>query len=85
VEHANIVQNLLEFVADKILEGQADELDATTPLLEWGVLNSLEMTKLLAHIERTYGIRVGAEHVHPGNFGDLNAISSLVAELRTKA
>lgn len=73
-----VVASLRKYIADTILEGDAGELDADTPLLAWGVLDSLAMVDLLAFIEHELGVRIPDEEVMPQNFSTLAAIGQLV-------
>ena len=45
-------QRLHAFVAAELLNGDARDLDETTPLLAWGVLDSMAMIKLTEFIEQ---------------------------------
>ncbi len=45
-------QRLHAFVATELLNGDARDLDETTPLLAWGVLDSMAMIKLTEFIEQ---------------------------------
>ncbi len=75
------LQSLTRYVAEEILDGKDIGLDAATPLLEWGVLNSLEIAKLIAHIKDHFGVSVPAEAVTADNFRDLGALTRLVVGL----
>ncbi|MBF4549437.1 acyl carrier protein [Pseudoclavibacter sp. VKM Ac-2888] len=75
-----IQASLIELVQDEFLDGD-EELTHETPLLEWGVLKSIELTRLVNFIETEYRVRVPAEAVIAENMRDINAISSLVENL----
>lgn len=71
---------LRAFVEERHLDGRAS-LDDDTPLLEWGILDSLALADLLAFIERRFALRVPIDAVTAGNFGSLGAIAALLAAL----
>ena len=67
----DILNQLTRFVVDQFLDGDASELTPETPLLEWGVLDSLSMLVLLSYIEQDLGIPEPDEHVRPEHFQNL--------------
>lgn len=71
---------LTELVQDEFLDGD-EELTLDTPLLEWGVLKSIGLTRLVSFIESEYHVRVPAEAVVADNMKDINSIASLVESL----
>ncbi len=72
-------------MTDELLDGDGDALTETTPLLEWGVLDSLSMLALLAFIEEHIGTRVPDERVRPEHFQNLGRLTALLSELATTA
>lgn len=77
-----IYAKLRDFVATALLQGDDAGLDETTPLLEWGVLDSTAMVDLLAYVERQFGVHIPFEDVKPQHFRTLEALTSLVVEVR---
>ncbi|MGV9880257.1 acyl carrier protein [Streptomyces sp. NPDC003006] len=70
------------YVKDTFLDGdEKGELDARTPLLEWGVLNSLNTARLLAFIRERLGVRVPPTAVSPESFKNIDNITALVVSL----
>jgi 2-hydroxymuconate-semialdehyde hydrolase len=59
----------------------AFEVSDDTPLLEEGLLNSLGLIKLVALLERRYGLVVPEEEITPANFRSLATIRRLIASL----
>src|ERR1051326_2246359 len=78
---AEILNELKQFIANELLDGQDAGLDATTPLLEWGVIDSLAMVSLLSFIEKRFHISVPDEEVRPRNFENLQALADLLVGL----
>jgi pimeloyl-ACP methyl ester carboxylesterase len=71
------------FVVDELLDGNDEGLDAKTPLLQWGVIDSLAMVTLLAFIEERLGVHVPDEEVRPEHFQNLATLSELLERLAT--
>ena len=78
---SGVVHHLKEVVSKELLEGQDIGLDAATPLLEWGVINSIEIARLVAFIEDQWGINIPEEMVILDHFQNLQSMASLVAQL----
>jgi acyl carrier protein len=60
----------------------APELKPDTPLLEWGILNSLNTAKLLAYLRDELDVEVPLTHVTGRYFQDLDSVTDLVLSLR---
>ena len=80
-----VLPALLRYVSDELLNGDASELTQTTPLLEWGVIDSLSIVTLLAFIEREMGVQIPDEMVRPEYFETLDALANLIVTLGTPA
>src|SRR5258706_4056314 len=80
-----LLEELIRYVASDLLDGQQAGLDGSSPLLEWGVIDSLSMVSLLAFIERRFHIRIPDEAVKPEHFQDLNTLSTFLADLPAEA
>jgi clorobiocin biosynthesis protein CloN5 len=75
------IEPIREYIVRHHLDAQS-ELDAKTPLLEWGVIDSFALTDVLAFIEDEFEVTIPAEHVTPENLRDLESIAALVARVR---
>jgi len=69
---------LTGFISEKILEGEGADLDDDTPLLEWGVIDSIAMVSLLSFIQSRFAVRIPDGEVVPRNFHSIAAIGQLV-------
>lgn len=77
-----ITEQLLGFIRERFLDGDPKgELAEDTPLLEWGVLNSLNTMVLLAHIRKEFGFAVPSVKINPRDLKNVRAIAAMVAEL----
>jgi clorobiocin biosynthesis protein CloN5 len=73
-----LISALKTYIQDKILEGDAGDLDEATPLLELGILDSFSIVEVLSFIESEFGVEVNLAAVTPEKFSDLNGIADLV-------
>ncbi|MDC0708164.1 acyl carrier protein [Stigmatella sp. ncwal1] len=81
---AQLLTDLTRYVAEEILEGNAEDLEPSTPLLELGILNSLETARMMRFIQKQYGIAVPAEALRVENLQTLSAITDLVHSLQSQ-
>jgi acyl carrier protein len=83
MQPSEVLDTLRRYVGTEILNGKDLGLNGKTPLLEWGILNSLELTRLLAFAQKTYSIQVPPQLVIAENFKDLATIAELLVRLQT--
>jgi len=77
-----ILANLEKVLLTEIAVGlDKHSLDPDEDLLEQGIIDSLGLMKLIAFMEKTFGIRIIDEEIIPENFQSLNRMVTLV-ELR---
>ena len=73
-------QLIKQFIKDDLASDvDLGDLDENKPLLESGIIDSLGILKLIAFMEKQFGIRVEDEELVPENFETLLAICSMVA------
>jgi acyl carrier protein len=82
MSNSTISDSLRMYIADEILDGQDIELENSTPLLEWGILNSMEITRLVNFIEKEFGIEIPGDKIVIENLKDIDAITKLILEIR---
>jgi acyl carrier protein len=80
MQRATVIEKLTNYIGQNILEGKDIGLDETTPLLEWGIINSLEMTTLLSFIRQAFDVEIPMEQLIPEHFASLSSIADLVLE-----
>ena len=73
--------DLKAFVVTELLDGRDGGLDEHTPLLAWGVLDSLSVNVLLSFTSERFGIDVPEGEVTPDNLKDLDAYVALLMRL----
>ncbi|MCT2594591.1 acyl carrier protein [Streptomyces sp. N2-109] len=77
-----ISERISGYIRERFLSGdQQQELEETTPLLEWGVLNSMNTALLLMFIRDELNVAVPPMKINAGNFQDVKSITALVNEL----
>jgi clorobiocin biosynthesis protein CloN5 len=76
-----VVAELTTFIRERFLDGDRDnELTDTTPLLQWGILDSLSTAVLLKFIRHEMGVTVSPSKVDAKNFRDIRSIAAVVCQ-----
>ncbi len=75
-------QQLLEFVARELLEGEDVGLTDTTPLLELGVIDSMSIVLIQRFVQSTFGVDIPPAKLTPQNLASVSAICQLVDGLK---
>lgn len=79
---STVIKEIEDYVRSNFLDGdEASDLTETAPLLEWGVLNSLNIAKLISFIHQRYGVDVPPDRITGKYFGDIRSIGGLVEDL----
>jgi acyl carrier protein len=81
MQRSAIVEQLKNYIVERVLEGRDIGIDETTPLLEWGIINSLETMRLLSFIERQFGIEIPMDNLVADHFTNLTALTNLIMAL----
>ena len=81
MEDQVIVDVLRTYVGDQILQDSEVPIERDTPLLEWGLLNSISTTQLVGFIRDHFQIEVPLEEMVGNNFKDLGSISQMLLQL----
>lgn len=76
-----ILDVLQDYLGGQILQDPGVIIELDTPLLEWGVLNSISTMQLIGFIRERFQIDVPPEEVVGSNFKDLRSISQLLLQL----
>jgi acyl carrier protein len=76
----DITYRLLTFISQELLDsGSRHDLDEATPLLEWGILNSMNMVRLLSYIRDELDYAVPADRINAENFGNVKCITAMIS------
>jgi acyl carrier protein len=74
-----IREAVLEYVVDEYIDEDDDiEVDADTPLISSGIVDSFSMVSLKAFLEKRYDIRIPDEEATPEAFDTVNSIVGIV-------
>lgn len=83
---AQLAVELTGYIRDRFMQGDDDvALTDESPLLEWGVLSSLNTVILLTHIRETYGVDVPPTAITASHLRNTRSIAALVADLADHA
>jgi acyl carrier protein len=78
VTREEMLGELKQFVVTDLLDGRDTGLDEHTPLLAWGVLDSLSVNELLSFTRERLGIEVPQGEVTPDNLKDLDSYVAML-------
>lgn len=81
MQYSKVLQLIRQYISVEILRGNVTELDKHTPLLEWGIIKSLELTAVLTFIQDQFDVQIDQEKIVAENFKDLDSIANLVLNL----
>lgn len=81
MQYSKVLQSLKKYISREMLNGNSAELDGSTPLLEWGIIGSLELTAVLTFIQDRFNVHLNQEVIVAENFKDINSIVNLVLKL----
>jgi acyl carrier protein len=77
----DVSARLIAFIREKFLAGDPQgELTDSSPLLEWGILNSLNTALLINFIREEFKTSVGLEAVDAASFGTVKSIAAMLCD-----
>jgi acyl carrier protein len=79
-----IFDSLRVYVSERILQDPSVTIEPDTPLLEWGILNSISIMQLIGYIRDEFQVDVPPEEIAGRNFKDLRSISQFLTQLDSK-
>lgn len=76
-----ISTRIIAFIRERFLDGDPKgELEESSPLLEWGIINSLNTAILLAFINEEFGTPLSLERLDAQMFKSVRSIATVLAE-----
>jgi len=82
----SIVETLKTYIHEEFVpDMNADELTATTPLMQSGILDSLAAIALGQFIEERYNVTIDPHEVNADNFGTLNQVATFIRAKQNSA
>ncbi len=80
--HEQLARELTAYVRTTFLQSDEDTtLTSRSPLLEWGVLTSMNTALLLTHLRETYGVDVPPAAITAKHLRDTHSIAALIRGL----
>lgn len=80
---SEVTSQVIVFIRRTFLDGDSkDELRETTPLLEWGILNSMNTILLINFVRDQLGVSVPPARINARDFKDVRSITAMVLDLR---
>ncbi|MFC7220676.1 acyl carrier protein [Streptomyces polyrhachis] len=80
----DLITQLTEFIQERLLsEPDSQGVAPDTPLLEWGILTSINTALLLTFIRDELGTNVPPTELTGANFQNLDSITDLLLALRS--
>lgn len=80
MKREEISTQLKAHIAQHVLNGKQVGLDDQTPLLEWGILNSIEIMRLLSFIKDAFHVNVSPSKLLANNFSTIDSITKVVLD-----
>jgi acyl carrier protein len=81
VTREEMLGELKQFIGRELLDGRDQGLDEHTPLLAWGVIDSLSVAELVSFTNERFGIDVPQSEVKPENLKDLDSYTGMLMRL----
>ncbi|MGH2510003.1 MAG: phosphopantetheine-binding protein [Ktedonobacteraceae bacterium] len=78
MQRTKVLEQLQNYFIYQVLDGNGMGLDDTTPLLEWGLINSIEIVRLLNFMNKQFEIDLPMNQLTADNLVDLGAITDMV-------
>ncbi|MEO3763862.1 acyl carrier protein [Streptomyces sp. B8F3] len=83
--YEEVLKELTVYVEERFLPAGESGIEPTAPLLELGILTSLNTTELISHIQSHYGVFVPPEKIVGSNFKNLDVITRFVLSIREES
>ena len=79
----DVTNAILDYVKrEYVEEGGGQVIDADTPLISGGIVDSFSMVSLKLFIEKTYGVQISDRDATPAAFDSVRKIVQLVEDRR---
>lgn len=76
-------EDVKRYIVDHILDGRdGDELTFESPLLEWGVIDSLTIVDLVDFVKTKFSIDLPASELNPRNLQSIRSFTGLMERFR---
>ena len=82
MDASEVNKGITTFIIETLLDGDGDDLDDHTALLELGIIDSITMVSLLGFIEKKLGVNVPEDEVSPRNFMSIATLEAMVMRVQ---
>lgn len=80
-----VAEEIEHYIRTEFLDGDPDkELSTTSPLLEWGILNSMNTARIIDFIGKRFNVAVSSQELRPGNFRNIECLTEMTVGLQAK-
>lgn len=80
---SDLEQAVAEFIGSEVLPGTpADKILSSSSLFDDGIVDSLGLQQLIAHIEDSHAVIVEEDNLVPENFETVAGIAQLITQLK---
>ena len=76
----NLIPQLSEFIADKILKQPGRKISASEPIISSGLIDSFSLVDLALYVEDTCGVHIDDTELHAGTFDSLEQLAALIQQ-----
>lgn len=77
----DVINTIRIYLVEQILDSPQEAIEVDTPLLEWGILNSLSTVRLVGFIREHFELEIPIEEMVGENFRNIDTISALACRL----
>ncbi len=81
MELQTVIDEVRQFVVAEFLNGKGEGLDADTPLIDWGIIDSVAIVSLREHVHQQYGVLIPGAEMRPANLTSLRTIAELIKRI----
>jgi acyl carrier protein len=78
-----VVDRIRDFLDQELKIADARSVDPDLPLVQNGILDSIELLRVVAFLEKEFGLTVADTEVVPSNLRSLSAMARFVEKKRT--
>ncbi|WP_409060699.1 phosphopantetheine-binding protein [Streptomyces sp. SYP-A7185] len=83
MEPTSVMNDIDAYIRKEFLDGDSStDLTFTSPLLEWGILNSMNTTRLATFVSERYEVTVAPRDMSPDNFRTIENVARMVLDKR---
>jgi acyl carrier protein len=82
MQRQELVDQLKGFISTKLLEGEDVGLDASTSLLDQGLINSMSIQMLVRFVRDRFSLEIPTAELTAANLATIDGIANLIERLK---